>query len=217
MATLAYYDVRGLAQPIRFLLAYLKVKFTDKHYTDSKEWFEKDKQGLGLDFPNLPYYIDENIKVTESSAIPIYLIKKNKRNDLLGQNPDGSYNEREVRVQQLTGVLNDIKKEYFPILYNPELYAKKDEVFSTKLQVKLTNLTAYLSNKDFLAGTLSYADFIFYELLTAFRHVFPASITPTLAAYIQRFEALPGIKEYIANPSINLNHFYGKTALWNGP
>ena len=43
MATLAYYDVRGLAQPIRFLLAYLKVKFTDKHYTDSKEWFEKDK------------------------------------------------------------------------------------------------------------------------------------------------------------------------------
>jgi len=217
MATLAYYDIRGLAQPIRFLLAYLGVKYTDKHYTDREEWFGKDKQGLGLDFPNLPYYIDQNIKVTESSAIPIYLIKKNKRNDLLGQNPDGSYNEREVRVQQLTGVLNDIKKEYFPILFNAELYAKKDEVYSTKLQGKLTDLTTHLGNKDFLAGTLSYADFIFYEILIPFRHIFPASITPTLAAYIQRFESLPGIKEYIANPSINLKNFYGKTAQWIAP
>jgi len=83
--------------------------------------------------------------------------------------------------------LEDIKKEFFPLVSSPELFAKKDEVFS-------------------------YADFIFYELLSAFRHIFPASITPTLAAYIQRFEGLPGIKEYIANPSINLKNFFFKIA-----
>jgi glutathione S-transferase len=70
MVTLGYYDLRGLAQPIRFLLAYLGVKYTDKHYSTKEEWLEKDKQGLGLEFSNLPYYIDENIKLTESSAIP---------------------------------------------------------------------------------------------------------------------------------------------------
>jgi len=43
MATLGYYDRRGLVQPIRFLLAYLGVKYTDKHYLTKEEWFEKDK------------------------------------------------------------------------------------------------------------------------------------------------------------------------------
>jgi len=199
------------------LLAYLGVKYTDKHYDNTEEWFGKDKQGLGLEFPNLPYYIDENIKITESSAIPVYLIKKNKRPELLGQNADGSYNEREVRVQQVTGVLNDLKKEFIPMLFNPELYAKKDEVFAGKPHEILSKITAYLGNKNFLVDTLSYADFIFYELLSAFRHIFPTSITPTLAAYIQRFEALPGIKEYIAHPTINLKQFFGKTAQWSGP
>jgi len=178
MATLAYYDVRGLTQPIRFLLAYLGVKFTDKHYNDREEWFGKDKQGLGLEFPNLPYYIDENIKITESTAIPVYLIKKNNRPELLGQNADGSYNEREVRVQQLTGVLNDIKKEFYPLLSSAELFAKKDEVFAAKMQGNYTKIVDYLGDKDFLVGTLSYVDFLLYEVLSAFRHLFPASITP---------------------------------------
>lgn len=84
MASLGYYNLRGLAQPIRFLLAYLGLKYTDKQYITREEWFENDKKHLGLEFPNLPYYIDENIKLTESSAIAIYLIKKNKRNELLG-------------------------------------------------------------------------------------------------------------------------------------
>ena len=108
--------------------------------------------------------------------------------------------------------MSDIKKEFFPIVSSLELFAKKDEVFSEKVQGRITQITEYLGKKDFLAGTLSYADFIFYELLSAFRHIFPASITPTLAAYIQRFEGLPGIKEYIANPSINLKNFFFKTA-----
>lgn len=43
MPTLAYYAVRGLAQPIRFLLAYLGIEFTDKHYTERDDWFKKDK------------------------------------------------------------------------------------------------------------------------------------------------------------------------------
>lgn len=184
MATLAYYDVRGLTQPIRFLLAYLGVKFTDKHYNDREEWFGKDKQGLGLEFPNLPYYIDENIKITESTAIPVYLIKKNNKPELLGQNADGSYNECEVRVQQLTGILNDLKKEFIPLLFSPELFAKKEEIFAGKSQEILSKITAYLGNKNFLVGTLSYVDFIFYEILSVFRHVIPASITPTLAAFI---------------------------------
>lgn len=84
MTTLGYWGIRGLAQPIRFLLAYLGVEYTNKNYLAPEEWFGKDKNDLGLDFPNIPYLIDGDVKITESSAIPVHLIKKHKRNELLG-------------------------------------------------------------------------------------------------------------------------------------
>ena len=36
---LAYFDIRGLAQPIRYLLVYFEVKFENKKYTSRDEWF----------------------------------------------------------------------------------------------------------------------------------------------------------------------------------
>lgn len=84
MTTLGYWSIRGLVQPIRFLLAYLWVEYTNKAYANPEEWFGKDKNELGFEFPNIPYLIDGDLKITESSAIPVHLIKKHKRNDLLG-------------------------------------------------------------------------------------------------------------------------------------
>ncbi len=72
--TLAYWDTRGLAQSIRLLLKYAGVQFNDKRYefgpgstlaeieSIQKYWLP-DKFNLGLDFPNLPYYIDGDLKV----------------------------------------------------------------------------------------------------------------------------------------------------------
>jgi len=72
--TLGYWNLRGLAEPIRYLLKYTGVHFNDKRYEfgegttlqqiDSirKNW-NPDKFNLGLEFPNLPYYIDGDIKV----------------------------------------------------------------------------------------------------------------------------------------------------------
>jgi len=60
----------------------------------------------------------------------VYLIKKHNKPELLGQNPDGSYNEKEVRVQQLLGVLRDIQKEIIPLVFNPEFESVKESVFT---------------------------------------------------------------------------------------
>lgn len=38
--TLGYWGIRGLGQTIRFLLEYTGLQYTDKRYTDPKEWFE---------------------------------------------------------------------------------------------------------------------------------------------------------------------------------
>ena len=61
-AVLCYWDIRGLAQPIRLLLEYTNTEFKDKMMAcgpapkfDKSGWFDS-KHSLGLDFPNLPYY-----------------------------------------------------------------------------------------------------------------------------------------------------------------
>ncbi|KAL4478046.1 hypothetical protein ABPG72_013485 [Tetrahymena utriculariae] len=218
MATLGYWSFRGLAQPIRFLLAYLGVQYTDKHYTKGEDWFENDKKNLGMDFPNIPYFIDNDIKISESSAIPFYIIKKYNKSELLGQNADGSYNEREIKVQQVIGVIKDINKELMGLCFNPDFANAKDKVYNEKLSVGLKKLTDFLGNKEFLLGSLTYADFLFYETLSYYKHIFPQSITPTVANYLNRFQNLPGIKEYIAKPSVDLNAFLPPSkAAWHGP
>jgi len=70
---LGYWDMRCYAEPIRHMLKYAQVQFVDKRYSFKKdtskdyhairnEWFS-EKFTHGLDFPNMPYYIDGDIKV----------------------------------------------------------------------------------------------------------------------------------------------------------
>ncbi|KAL4478045.1 hypothetical protein ABPG72_013484 [Tetrahymena utriculariae] len=219
MTTLGYWGFRGLAQPIRLLLAYLGIQYTNKAYYTPEEWFGNDKNELGLDFPNIPYLIDGEIKLTESSAIPIYLIRKHKRNDLLGFSDDGSYSEKEVRVAQLVGVIKDLFKELTGLCFNPDFKNIKDKLYTDKIEIMVKRLVAYLGDKEFLLGTLTFADFIFYEALSYIRHIYPqANIYATLTAYLNRFENLPGIKEYLANPDQNLKIFLPPNkAAWFGP
>ena len=60
---LGYWKSRGRAQIARLILAYNDVDFEDVLYSDPDKWFKNDKQSLGLDFPNLPYLIDDNTKI----------------------------------------------------------------------------------------------------------------------------------------------------------
>jgi len=41
-----------------------------------------------LDFPNLPYLIDGNVKLTESLNILVYVAHKSGKLDLLGKDDD---------------------------------------------------------------------------------------------------------------------------------
>lgn len=89
---LGYWNIRGLAAQIRYLLYYCGVEFTDKHYAagpgpefDKSEWLN-EKFNLGLEFPNLPYLLDEDIKLTETMAIMKYICAK-WQPDLLIKDP----------------------------------------------------------------------------------------------------------------------------------
>lgn len=67
--TLGYWKSRGRAQVARLLLAYVGMAWEDVQYKEPQQWFGKDKESLGLEFPNLPYLIDGDLKLTETRAI----------------------------------------------------------------------------------------------------------------------------------------------------
>lgn len=77
---LGYWKIRGLAAQIRYMFYFLNVDFEDKLYEvhgetpdwDRSEWLD-EKFSLGLEFPNLPYLIDGETKITETVAIMQYI------------------------------------------------------------------------------------------------------------------------------------------------
>ena len=71
------------------MFAYCEVAFEDKMYDvgpgpdfDKSDWLNV-KQTLGFEYPNLPYLIDGQTKITETAAIMKYIARKYKP-ELLG-------------------------------------------------------------------------------------------------------------------------------------
>ena len=139
--TIGYWRLRGLAQPIRLLLAYTETPFQEVVYdfAEKQRWFDEDKKNIGFDFPNIPYLIDGDLKLTESSAIMKYLVKRSGKNELLGKNL-----QDEGSVESILGVENDILNEFRKLLNVKEnLEVAKAETLA-KIKPKLDSLKKFV-------------------------------------------------------------------------
>ena len=101
--TLCYWDIRGKAGLLRALLSYTGLSYTNKVYTDRDEWFTKDKQNLGFDYPNVPYLIDGDKKLTETNAIAYYIPIRAGKRELIGDTDD-----KFIQVQIVYNVIGDL-------------------------------------------------------------------------------------------------------------
>jgi len=117
--THGYWAIRGLAQPIRLMLAYTGVEFVDKRYNiyggpkvfDKHEWTDEKFQ-LGLDFANLPYYMEEGgPKLTQTMAIAKYLAR---RHGLAAGDE-----EQQRRIDLLEAVVDEWRMKWLILCYFP--------------------------------------------------------------------------------------------------
>jgi len=199
---LGYWKVKGILEPVRYLLHLLQVDYHEYHPVNYKEYLDITTEAR-FDFPNMPYLIDGSFKLTESSAIPLYIVIKANRDELYGhEGPDRSTH------QMLLGIYEDIIKCMCDIFFAPNYLEAFDKTILW-LDTKFHNLSLFLDGKKFLLGYCTYADLKLTHVIDMFQ-ILQRSLgkSDILTQYAnlrelkQRVQSLPGIKEYLStNPS----------------
>lgn len=212
--TLGYWGIRGLAQPIRFLLVCAGIPFSEVRLGVLQDGtlLDKDEEGidwnkhrstLEMPFPNLPYLIDISedspVSLSQSNAILRYLARR--------FNFYGDSETDRIEIDLLQDEAYDFRNEIIGTAYTPgEGYTAVFEDFSTNtLPRYLDSFETYLvrrdNNKFFVGDRLSLVDFVLYELFWQMTLMVPSSITdtnrPTLFAFIKAFEKEPKIANYM--------------------
>lgn len=214
---LGYWNIRGLASPIRLLLEYAGVEYEDKLYKcgppptfDRSDWLN-EKFTLGLDFPNLPYYIDGDVKLSQSDVILRHLARKH--------NLAGKTEADNLRVELLASQVRDYHIDFARICYNPDFAKLKDDYIKT-LPDKLKALTAFLGDRKFAAGDyVTYVDFLLFEYLEGQSYLVKDLLkdSPVLEAYHKRILSLDAVDKYFKSSKAIKFPFNGAPAMFGGP
>jgi len=214
MATkLSYWDSRGTVQPIRLLLRYVGEKYVEDNKQEGPDpvksyakWYE-EKVTLDMPFPNLPYYIDGDLKLSQSMAILRHVARK--------YNLDGDTLEEKARVDVVSEEILDIKRPLLMICFAQNFDELRPKYLET-LPKKLKAISSYLGSKTYIVGEkLTYADFLLYEQLYLSLQFEPNCLNDlsNLREYKERFEAIPQIKAYIESDEYIVDKF-GCQAVW---
>jgi len=214
---LGYWNCRGIAEPIRYLLHHVGHDYEEKKYQfgeapdfePTKEWTEVDKKQMPLDFPNLPYWIDGDIKLTQSLTILRHLARQF---GLIGKPEDI------LRVELAEQQAVDMRTSLVRMAYDHATFEASKKARHEALPNELKQFTDFLGNRKFIAGDyVTYVDFILYDALD-FHKMFDEvafNYTNVINDYMKRIESLPNVAKHMSSPSYNRSAF-SPFARWEG-
>ncbi|KAJ6648836.1 Glutathione S-transferase B, partial [Pseudolycoriella hygida] len=140
-------DIHGLASPIRLLLEIAGVDYEEKLYNidDRVDWDEK-KESLEFTYPNLPYIIDGDRKMTEHLPIMRYISRK------FGLAPT---TEDEIIISDQTeSLVFDLRFRFYMVAYAPvEIFDDKKTEWLRVAHRKLNYLDHLLEKNKYVTGS----------------------------------------------------------------
>lgn len=218
--TIGYWGIKGRAETIRWLLHYLGKEYNEEN-PDMAGW--KDKAATlkadGLHFPNLPYLIDGDWKMSETRAIKYYIANKYGRPELFGKDW-----KETARLGELEGVYKDVREAISKAFMTPEYKTKVQEAVKegSKVHNKLTLLSKALGDKDWFVGHVTYFEIGFAYFLTMSDEFFAGAGVENVFHQFENFTALkervinlPGIKEHLASDKGKLPFLPPMMLPWN--
>lgn len=194
---LGYWKVKGRAQLSWLTAAYLKAELKNELLDYEKGW-EAKKNSLNLDFPNLPYLVDGDIKITESSAIPRYIAYKVNRVDFFGTDPESI-----AKIVLIENVLLDLRNEFIKVrnLGTQDTYRIYVQQFFKSNSKKIIKLAEMAGNSFLVQNKPSYADiavlvnFDFFKEFSAAAKI--KNFFSPLTEHRERVANLNGIKQFL--------------------
>ncbi|KAM7158797.1 hematopoietic prostaglandin D synthase isoform 1-T3 [Molossus nigricans] len=186
---LTYFNMRGRAEIIRYIFAYLDIKYED-HRIELADWPEIKPT---LPFGKIPVLEVDGLHLHQSLAIARYLTKNT---DLAGKTE-----LEQCQVDAIVDTLDDFMSR-FP--WSEKTQDKKEQMFHELLTHDgpplLRDLDAYLGEKEWFTGnSVTWADF-YWEICSTTLLVFKPDlldIHPRLVMLRKKVQAIPAIADWM--------------------
>jgi glutathione S-transferase len=218
--TLVYWNIIGLVQPIRLVLAQagadavdVRIEGGDAAHADYKQDWMKAKESLStvLHFPNLPYMLDSNgVNLSQTDSILKYLGRKY---DLMGV--PGKEHVVDLALDEVKDMEGALVQRAYP--KGADAVAAWFEKSGPK---HVRTFTGLLQTNEFLTGDrVSVADFKLYSILCKLRIIQTelsqvTVMNESLNNFMKRIEELPSIKAYMAGPNYLQRPINNPCAKW---
>nr|ACP27599.1 glutathione S-transferase [Chironomus tentans] len=192
--TLTYFDVEALGEPIRMLLSYGNLDFTDNRIDFEKDWA---KFKAAMPMGQVPILEADGKIMYQSLAISRYLARLV---GLYGENPLEDY-----EVDNAVDNINDFRAKLAGAQYEQNAVAKEEKFKLLKAETIpyfLEKLDAIAAENDghFALKKFTWADVYFTGMSNYLSVMAQEDITanyPNLKKVIENTVATPGIKEWV--------------------
>lgn len=198
--------IRGIVEPIKCLLEYAGVPYTNEtcpflyssagSLEEGKAAWTRKRESLakeGVPFPNLPYLIDGDLKLTQSIAIIRFLARRH------GLDVPDSDPAAVARLEVIERQVDDFRWNFIYYCLG-EKYVGVSWDFLEAFPKELELFSRCLGDRTWLMGDrLTYIDFMLYEIVdqcVLFQEGCLDTM-PNLKEHAKRFRMLTPIKAYL--------------------
>nr|QHU80051.1 glutathione S-transferase S5 [Bemisia tabaci] len=192
---LTYFSVKGLGEPVRFILSYANVEFIDDRVNFVEDW---PKVKPTTPFGKLPVLEVDGKKVTQASAICRYYAKKC---GLVGKD-----DWEDLLIDATVGTFDDMRQAISTYFYDQNEESKKKKLdlliketipfYMERLEKQIKENGGYLVN-----GKLTWADLWVVSLLDLVNKYTERTLEekyPLIIALKDKVLSIPSIKAWVA-------------------